>query len=175
MIQLRYLALLGAVLVLSSMAVPTFAQDSEAAQAEMTVEGAEGAEADAADQTSENQGSDFKERLALAKEMHEIRPAAEQVDSAIDSVALKMQQASREGFKSKMRNLLDYRAIERISISAMAETYTLEELEAMIEYYSKPEAQSALDKTAVYQQKVAPEIVRMIDRAVMQMRTGGAN
>ena len=170
MIQLRYIALLGAVLVLPLMAVPAFAQDSEAAQAEMTVEGAKG---DATDQTSENQGSDFKE--ALAKEMHEIRPAAEQVDSAIDSVALKMQQASREGFKSKMRNLLDYRAIERISVSAMAETYTLEELEAMIEYYSKPEAQSALDKTAVYQQKVAPEIVRMIDRAVMQMRTGGAN
>ncbi len=172
MIQLRYIALLGAVLVLPLMAVPAFAQDSEAAQAEMTVEGAKGG---ATDQTSENQGSDFKERLALAKEMHEIRPAAEQVDSAIDSVALKMQQASREGFKSKMRNLLDYRAIERISVSAMAETYTLEELEAMIEYYSKPEAQSALDKTAVYQQKVAPEIVRMIDRAVMQMRTGGAN
>jgi len=169
---LRYFALLGAVLVTPIFAVQAIAQEDGTPEAEMVTENS------ASEQDEEavgNQGSNYKERLVLAKEMHEIRPAADQVDSAIDSVSLKMPQASRESFKSRMRNLLDYRAIERISINAMAGTYTLAELEAMVEYYSKPEAQSALDKTSEYQQKVGPEIVRMIDRAVMQMRTGGAD
>jgi hypothetical protein len=171
---LRYFALLGAVLITSIFTAQAIAQEDSAPEAEMAAEDSASASALEED-VADNQGSDYKERLALAKEMHEIRPAADQVDSAIESVSLKMPEASRESFKSRMRNSLDYRAIERISINAMAVTYTLAELEAMVEYYSTPEAKSALDKTSVYQQKVGPEIVRMIDRAVMQMRTGGAD
>lgn len=159
----QYLILLGAVLAMPMLAAQAIAQQEDAAQAEMSGEAAD------TDET------DYQARLALAKEMHEIRPAAKQVDDAIDSVAMKMPESARNEFKARMRNLLNYRAIERISINAMAVTYTLEELEAMVEYYSKPVAQSAVEKTAEYQQKVAPEIVRMIDRAIIQMRTGTEN
>lgn len=171
---LRYLILTGAVLAMPMLSVQGFAQEQGESQAEMSVEAAEVAETEK-DGEKTTGGSDYQARLALSKEMHEIRPAAEQVNNAIDSVALKMPESARNDFKTKMRNFLNYRAIERISINAMAETYTLEELEAMVEYYSKPEAQSAVEKTSEYQQKVQPEIVRMIDRAVMQMRTGNAN
>lgn len=167
---LRYLVLLGAVLAVSVLVNPAFAQDM---QAEATSGNTQTASSE--EPAAETSEPNFKARLALAKEMHEIRPAADQVDSAIDSVALQMPENARNDFKAKMRNLLNYRAIENISINAMANTYTLEELEAMVEYYSNPVAQSAIEKTGIYQQKVGPEIARMIDRALMQMRTGGAN
>ena len=54
----------------------------------------------------------------------------------------------------------------------MAEIYTLPELEAMVEYYSKPEAKSAAEKQEAYQDKVGPEITKMLDKALMEMRTG---
>ena len=115
----------------------------------------------------------FENRLELARAMHELRPSADQVDAAIDNVALRLPANQQETFKSSMRNLLNYRTIEKISIHAMAETYTEEELKAMVEYYSKPEAQSASKKFAEYQAKVAPEIVQMIDKAIMKLKTGG--
>jgi hypothetical protein len=68
---------------------------------------------------------------------------------------------------------LNYEALEKISIDAMAETYTVAELEAMNEYYSKPEAKSAQPKYSNYANKVFPEITRMLDEAVMRVRTGG--
>ena len=116
---------------------------------------------------------DFQQRLALAKDMHKIRPTKEQVDSAVETISARIPEDQREAFKTNMRSILNYNAIEKISINAMAETFTLEELAAMVEYNKKPEAQSASKKMQDYQSKVSPEIIQMIDKAIMRMRTGG--
>lgn len=116
---------------------------------------------------------DFQQRLTLAKEMHKIRSTKEQVDSAVESISARIPEDQREAFKTNMRSILNYNAIEKISINAMADTFTLKELDAMVEYNKKPEAQSANEKMTEYQGKVGPEIVQMIDKAIMRMRTGG--
>ncbi|MFP4313240.1 MAG: hypothetical protein ACLFR0_02830 [Alphaproteobacteria bacterium] len=120
-----------------------------------------------------NNDDDFKKRLELARELHTIKPVKEQVDNAVESVAQRLPQAQREDFKMNMRNVLNYNSIRNISVNAMAETFTLEELEAMLEYNRKPEAQSANEKFPEYQEKVSPEIIRMIDKAIIKVRTGG--
>jgi hypothetical protein len=114
----------------------------------------------------------LEKRLELATKMHEFRPAREQVDNAINAVSERLPEADRENFKAAMQGALNYKAIEKISIDAMAETFTEEELTAMVEYYSKPEARSVTDKYPEYQQKVGPEIIQMIDKAMMRVRTG---
>lgn len=118
--------------------------------------------------------ADFARRVELATEMHKLRPTAEQVDAAVESVSRQLPPEQASNFKVNAGNLLNYRAIEKISINAMAETFTTGELESMVEYYSKPEAKSIAGKYETYQQKVGPEIVKMIDRAIMRMRTGDA-
>ncbi len=115
----------------------------------------------------------FERRLELSQKMHEYLPARDQVYAAIDKVAAAQPPAQRETFRSAMRRALNYKAIEKISIDAMVETYSIEELEAMVEYYSKPEARSASQKTSEYSAKVYPEIIRMLDQAMMRVRTGG--
>ncbi|MGQ0528160.1 MAG: hypothetical protein ACT4OY_09080 [Alphaproteobacteria bacterium] len=122
---------------------------------------------------AQGQQADFEARLALAKKMHELQPAKEQVWSAIDQVSLQQPESEREIFVTKMREILNYKAIEKVSIDAMVETYTAPELEAMVEYYAKPEAISASKKIGVYSQKVYPEILKMLDQAMMKLRTGG--
>lgn len=130
------------------------------------------AAAEAPTQAPAQDPSDLDERTALAKKMHDINPARDQINGAIDDVAQSQPEAERETFKTAMRSILNYQAIEKISIDAMAETYTKAELEAMVEYYSKPEAKSAAKKDDLYNQKVYPEIGRMLDQAMMRIRTG---
>jgi hypothetical protein len=115
----------------------------------------------------------LEKRIELAKKMHELRPTRDQVDAAIEQVAASQPAAEQEPFKIAMRSALNYQAIEKISIDSMAEVYSEAELQAMIDYYSKPEAKSAAAKDPEYAKKVFPEITRMLDQAMMRVRTGG--
>ena len=111
-------------------------------------------------------------KVALAKNMHDIRPTSAQVDSAVYRASLGLQPSDRQNFMTAMKGMLNYNAIERISMDAMVETYTLLELESMVEYYSKPEAKSASDKVPFWASKIQPEIANMIDKAMMRLKTG---
>ena len=111
-------------------------------------------------------------KIELAKRMHSIRPTREQVDTAVKRASLSYPQSQRKGFVDAMSMMLNYNAIERISIDAMVETYTLKELGAMVEYYSKPEAKSASMKVVVWATLVQPEIINMIDKDMMRIKTG---
>ena len=117
--------------------------------------------------------ADFDRRLDLAKEMHEYVPTAEKVNQAIDSAAMRLPPNQQEAFKSAMRGVLNYRVIEKISIDAMAETFTVQELEVMLEYNKKPEVETIQEKYREYEAKVSPEVARMLDKAMMRVRTGG--
>lgn len=114
----------------------------------------------------------YEERVELAKKMHELRPVREQVEQAINQYAQVRPQQERETFKTAMRNVFNIKALEKISVDAYADTFTVEELRSMVEYYSKPEAISASNKFSDYANLVYPEIVRMLDRAAIRVKTG---
>ncbi len=118
----------------------------------------------------------FDQRLELSKKWHEIMPFSvrDQVNAAIEEVVRAQPASEQEVFRVNMRNVLNYQALEKISIDAMAEIYTVPELQARVDYYAKPEAQTAAKKDDLYGQKVYPEIIRMLDQAMMRARTGGA-
>jgi hypothetical protein len=121
------------------------------------------------------QGDDFAQRLELAEQMVEIRPAEKQIERAVDSyIKNYMVTASdedKELFRIAMLKTMNPKALEKVAVDAYAETFTLAELEAMVEYFSKPEAQSASDKQRVLNAKIAPEIANMMDRALMRLRS----
>lgn len=123
-------------------------------------------------QAHAQESSEEARKLELAEQMHEFRPVREQVESAINRFAQTQAPEQREAFKTAMRNVINVNALEKISVEAYADTFTLAELEAMVEYYAKPEARSASDKYADYSAIVYPEIVKMMDRALMRMKTG---
>ncbi|MCK5285396.1 MAG: DUF2059 domain-containing protein [Alphaproteobacteria bacterium] len=115
----------------------------------------------------------FEARQELARKMQDIRPARKQVDDAVEQFVSSLPANEQEIYKTALQKILNYKALERISIDAYADTFTEKELIAMVEYYSKPEARSASDKTSQYAQKVYPEIIRMLDKAMMKIKTGG--
>ncbi len=112
------------------------------------------------------------QKIILAKKMHEVRPTRSQVDTAVRRAAMMLPENERISFINVMTGMLNYNAIERISMDAMIDTYTLKELEVMVDFYSQPEALSASVKMGTWAQKVQPEIIRMIDKAILRIRTG---
>ncbi|MBL4803596.1 MAG: DUF2059 domain-containing protein [Alphaproteobacteria bacterium] len=121
------------------------------------------------------QDDDFAQRLVLAERMLEIRPAEKQIDRAIDTYVknymFNAAEEDKEVFRTAMKRLMNPKALEKVAVDAYAETFTLEELEAMVDYYSKPEAQSASDKQRQLNSRIGPEIANMMDRALIRLRT----
>ncbi len=121
------------------------------------------------------QDDDFAQRLTLAEQMLEIRPAKEQLNSAIESYIsnylFAYSEKEQQLFRTAVLNVMKPQALEKLSIDAYAETFTLKELEAMVEYYSKPEARSAGEKQEQLNRKIAPEIIQMLDQALIKVRT----
>jgi hypothetical protein len=111
-------------------------------------------------------------KVELAEKMHQLRPTKTQVEQAIAVVAQRVPEDKRAAFETAMTNAIDFNAVEKISVDAMVDTFTEAELASMVEYYSRPEAKSAADKLPQYQEKVGPEIIRMIDKAMMKVKTG---
>jgi uncharacterized protein len=116
--------------------------------------------------------ADWPKRLELARKMSIVQPASQQVEQAADQLAQNISPPDRPAFKAKIIASIDDKKLEQVSIDAMARTFTVAELERMIEYFSAPEARSIAEKMQIYQQLVTPEIYRMMDAAEMAARTG---
>lgn len=112
------------------------------------------------------------ERMELAKKLNEVNPVAEQVKQTIGRVGGNWGLSEKEKFQNEMMGKIDIKKVEQISMDALVDTFTKEELTAMLEYYSKPEAASIMSKMPVYQGLVQPGISREIDKALMALRTG---
>lgn len=116
--------------------------------------------------------ADYDQRLALAQELHKVLPAMDQVNRAIEKIAKTLPEDDQDKFRDRMEAAIDAEKIEKTSINAMAEVFSAEELQVMIAYYSKPEAKSISEKMPVYQSLVQPEITKMLDAALLALRTG---
>lgn len=122
--------------------------------------------------TSAGNGPDYAERLQLATKMHELRPAKEQVEEAVNAAANRLPQATRADFVASMMKSIDVAALEKQSIEVMAQTFSKVELEKMIGYFGSPEAKVIAEKLAIYQAAMNPVIIQMLDKAAMEARTG---
>lgn len=118
------------------------------------------------------QGDDFRERMALAQKMHEIRPAQKQIEDAVNTAANRLPASARDDFRAQMMKSIDVAALEKQSIEVMAQTFTRVELQKMVEYFGSPEAQGIAQKMVTYQSTMMPVITQMLDKAAMEARTG---
>ncbi len=112
------------------------------------------------------------ERMALAKKLNEVNPVSRQIESSITRVAEGWGLSEKEKFKSEMLAKVDMASIEKISVQSLADTFTKEELQVMVNYYSQPETAKIIEKMPIYQGLVQPGITREIDKALMALRTG---
>lgn len=117
--------------------------------------------------------SDYPQRLELARKMAAIRPVQAQIEQVLDQVILSLPVKDQTAFRAQIVTAFDFVKMGEVSARAMADVYTLPEMQRMIDYYSSPEAQSIEKKTPQYEEKIKPELSKFLDQALMTARTGG--
>jgi hypothetical protein len=116
---------------------------------------------------------DLDRRLELAREMQALNPVKDQVVAAVQKYVSNLPEEEQAAAQIKILDILNFKAIEKTSIDAYAEVFTVEELEAMIAYYGNPAGRSASQKSNEYMGKVYPEIVRLLDTALLRAKIEG--
>lgn len=112
------------------------------------------------------------ERLELSKEMHKIWPIRQKVEGALDAVSERIKEENRLKFKAGMRQAIDFEKLEEASIQAMADIYSVAELNKMIEFYGSKEGRSISVKTGDYENALQPLMIKMVDKALLDAKMG---
>ena len=111
-------------------------------------------------------------RLELSEKMHEIWPIRPRIESALDDIAEQIPQGDRLKFKAAMRKAIEFQALEQASIDAMADIFSEKELNAMIAFYGSKEGRSVSHKTGDYEKALQPLMIKMIDKALADVKLG---
>lgn len=115
---------------------------------------------------------DYAKKLELAKQMQEIQPVRKQVDDVVQQASASLAPAARDRFLKMTQSAFDYDKLAKASIDAMTEIFTVAELQKMVDYYGSAEAKTTVPKIPLYQQKLQPMIFQMLDKAMIEQRTG---
>jgi hypothetical protein len=119
-----------------------------------------------------NTEENYEERLDLARKMHEIWPIRPRIEAALDSLSEQVDAANRAKFKAAMRQAIKFEALEEASVDAMADIFTVKELQAMIEFYGSKEGRSVSHKTEDYERAIQPVMTRMLDKSLLDVKLG---
>lgn len=119
-----------------------------------------------------NTEENYEERLELSRKMHEVWPVRPRVESALEVLSEQIEPANRTKFKAGMRRAIKFEALEEASIDAMADIFTVEELQAMIDFYGSKEGRSVSHKTDDYERAIQPVLTRMLDKSLLDVKLG---
>lgn len=114
----------------------------------------------------------LEQRQKLATELHGVWKLQEKVAEFITQISASAPPSQRQQLETYLRQALDPVKIENISITSAAETFTIEEMQAMLSYYTSPEGISAESKREAYEAKVFPEIQKLMDKAIADSAGG---
>ncbi|MES2729474.1 MAG: DUF2059 domain-containing protein [Pseudomonadota bacterium] len=106
-------------------------------------------------------------RTKLATEIHQKVDVRERLFKAMDVLTQFMTPTEKASFWTKMKVAMPAEKVNAVSIKAMADTYTEDELKAMLAFYSSPAGKSAESKRSEYEKRVGPEFTKLLDQAVI--------
>lgn len=115
-------------------------------------------------------------REKLARQFHRINPPSKIIDAAINVAASSLQNEQEKArYIKSMQILVDTEAAEMASMKALTTTFSADELEFLVDIYSSEIGVRTLAKVPAYQQIITPEISKILDNALLTMKTGGGS
>lgn len=118
-------------------------------------------------QTAQNEKDTPEERLALSRELHDIRRVKDMVIRDIETISKQLPPTEQLDFQKYMELKVDFDELEEKSIEIAANVYTAAELRAMIAYFGSDVGRSAEQKGAQYSESFGKEVQKKIDEALM--------
>lgn len=116
---------------------------------------------------------DSKERRNAAKKYLQVVPMDKMLDASISEISKNIEPEKREDFIMYMKGMLRAEVLEEISINSMVKTFTVEEINAMTDFYGSDLGKSIMNKFGIYMGDVMPAIQQEMTRAFMQLQEEG--
>ncbi|MBT6339834.1 MAG: DUF2059 domain-containing protein [Desulfobacula sp.] len=99
-----------------------------------------------------------KAKISAIERYLQIMPVQELLDDMAIKVSRTLPENNREAFIDLMTKKFDIELLESAMIKSMYKHYTLSEIEALTNFYSKPEGKSIMKKMGDYMADVMPII-----------------
>lgn len=110
----------------------------------------------------------------LAHIYYELNPTWRFVSDAIREQAVNMSDKRKLIFVTAMEKMIDREVLKQKSIPVIIDTFTVDELQLLIKFYSQSDIRKALAKEQTYARKIGPDVTQMLDKALLRMKTENA-
>lgn len=96
------------------------------------------------------------------------------VTNMAGEMASSLPQEQQQAFTAAMQKNTNMQAINQAAQAALVKTFTADELKALADFYSSPQAKSAMAKMESYMSEAMPAIMKEVDAAAQkaQQQTG---
>lgn len=108
------------------------------------------------------ESTDLANRIQLAKQYSQVVPIQEEVRMAIENLVVQVPKDDRVLFKSILERTIKADELQKTSEMALADIFTVKELESLIAFYSTPEGKAVREKMPEYQTQLKPVLEKMI-------------
>ncbi len=113
-------------------------------------------------------------RHAAAQRYAQIADVGKLMRDAVDSITLKMPEASRDTFRALMTKHVRTSVIQAAVLTSMEKNFTTRELNALAAFYGSEVGRSAMAKFGTYMADVMPIIQAELMRAISELKQEGA-
>jgi hypothetical protein len=115
------------------------------------------------------QSSEAAKQAAIERYLRAV-PMGKMMEDTYAQIAKQVPQDKQAQFIADMRKVVKVERVEQIAKGAMLRTFTLEELNALADFYSSEHGASAMAKFGVYMGEVMPPLMQEIQRAVQDLQ-----
>jgi hypothetical protein len=109
-------------------------------------------------------------RQAAAERYIAVSPMDSMMRDMVEKSAQNLPNDQRKPFVEIMTKYVRIDVLERSAISSMVRHFTVQELNALADFYGSPEGQSAIKKFGLYMADVMPVVQQEMTRAAQQFK-----
>ncbi len=116
------------------------------------------------------QESNLDERIKVAQGYTEIFPVKNDIETAIGNMILQVPAADRPLLQSILQRNVNADSLKTASELALAETFTLDELKALMAFYKTDAGKAVKEKMPQFQQKIQPILEAMVRKSLEEFQ-----
>jgi hypothetical protein len=113
---------------------------------------------------------DVEDRIAAARRYMSVVPMAKLVNDSIIEISRRLPDGVRTAFIAQMTKVVRVDVLEQMTLHAMVKIFSLEELNALADFYGSKAGKSAMEKFGVYMAEIMPPLQRELERAMQEFQ-----
>ncbi|MBI1215536.1 MAG: DUF2059 domain-containing protein [Alphaproteobacteria bacterium] len=110
--------------------------------------------------------ADYDARIEAAKSYLRVNSVRNMLDLMLENIRKNPQMNLSPAFWDGVKDSIDYDALDDIAAKALAKTFTLDEINAMVVFYGSPAGQSIMKKMPAYMAEVTPAVQEQMMKSV---------